>query len=95
MYIDKTDALVGIPVSIKRLRIESEPSRERFTPSRSIYIVGSYGSGGVWHKMSQSTRSPTCFLVLIISVLMSLIPMTGSDKRADHLLDTKLKIVSF
>ena len=64
---------VGIPVSIRRVRIEMEPSRQRFTPSRSMYMVGEYGTGGAWRKTSQSTRSPICFVVLIISVLMSLI----------------------
>jgi len=41
-----------VGVSIKRVRMESEPSRQRFTPSRSIYIVGSYGSSGAWRKIS-------------------------------------------
>jgi len=35
------------------------------------------------------------YFVVAMAVLMSPIRMTGSDKRADHLLDTKLKIVSF
>jgi hypothetical protein len=73
--------MVGIPVSIRRVRMESEPSRQRFTPSRSMYMVGSYGSGGAWRKMSQSTRSPICFVVLIISVLMSLILMASKFQR--------------
>jgi hypothetical protein len=74
--------IVGIPVSIKRVRMESEPSRQRFTPSRSIYMVGWYSSGGEWRKMSQPTRSPICFVVLIISVLMSLILMANNAPRA-------------
>ena len=65
--------MVGIPVSIRRVRMEREPSQQRSTPSRSMYMVGSNGSGGVWRKMSQSTRSPICFVVLMISVLISLI----------------------
>lgn len=73
--------MVGIPVSIKRVRMESEPSRQRFTPSRSMYMVGWYGSGGEWRKMSQSTKSPICFVVLIISLLVSLILMASNFQR--------------
>lgn len=67
--------VLGIPMSIRRVRMDSEPSRQRFTPSRSMYMVGSYKSGDAWWEISQSTRSPICFSVSMISVLMSLILM--------------------
>jgi hypothetical protein len=46
-----------------------------------MYIVGSYGSGSEWRKISQSTRLPICFVVLLISVLMSLILVVSNFQR--------------
>ena len=51
--------------------MESEPSRQRFTPSRSMYMVGLDGSEDAWCRISQSTSSPICIGVLTISVLIS------------------------
>jgi hypothetical protein len=53
--------------------MEMEPSRQRSTPSRSIYMVGEDGTGGAWRMVSQSTRSPICLVVFMISALMSFI----------------------
>ena len=49
-------------------------------------MVGEYGTGGAWRKTSQSTRSPICSVVLIISVLMSLILSLGDkfEERRAH-----------
>ena len=60
-----------------------------------MYIVGSYGSGGEWRKISQSTRSPICFVVLTISVLISFILMASNVRRDKGVSHLKEKIADF